>query len=264
MHRARKRFGQHFLTDTHVIERIVQAFRSKPDECLIEIGPGQGALTLPLVKQGKELTLIELDRDLAALLAACRQLSGKIQLIQQDILTVDIAKLAGKRPVRIIGNLPYNITTPLLFHLLDSKADIRSMLFMVQIEVAERLGASVNTAAYGKLSIMIQLAFKVQVLFSVPPTAFSPPPKVYSAVIGLQPIHPKDRLKIDDKALFSAIVTEAFRYRRKTLRNALASYFTEEALVALHIDPKARPAELRALDYALLANDYLKTGESHV
>jgi len=252
MHRARKRFGQHFLHDQNIIERILRSIDPRPGDRIIEIGPGQGALTWPLLQRCGELTAIELDRDLIPVLQQNSTRYGKLQLINADILEFDLASLGGEQMIRLVGNLPYNISTPLMFHVLDSIAQISDMHFMVQKEVAERIVAAPGNGDYGRLSIMLQYQCDCQLLFEVPPGSFTPPPKVDSAVIRLIP-RAKPEHDIGDYANFSAIVQAAFGQRRKTLSNSLKNTLSRDVIIACGIDPGLRAENLSLDDFAKLS-----------
>jgi len=249
---AKKRLGQHFLTDTHIIERIVRAINPQPGQHLVEIGPGQGALTLPLLRQHGQLTAIEFDRDLMAPLSAKAAQFGHLHLIQDDVLNVDLSQLAGKKPLRLVGNLPYNLSTPILFHALNHARAISDMTFMLQKEVVQRMAASPGSKTYGRLSVMLQAYCEVSALFEVPPQAFSPPPKVDSAVVRLvlrDPAH----LGTTNPSRFAQIVKAAFAQRRKTLRNALHGVCSTEQLAAAGICEQARAEQLAVTDFVRLA-----------
>jgi len=252
IHKARKRFGQNFLHDDAVIQRIVQAIAPQAGDILVEIGPGQGALTQALLTHAKQLHLVELDRDLVALLEQKYAHTTSIQIHSCDALKFDFSQLkqAG-RPLRIVGNLPYNISTPLIFHLLQQVDVVTDMVFMLQKEVVERLVAAPNTKEYGRLSVMMQFYCTVQALFDVPPTAFKPQPKVDSAVVYLQP-HTQKNTDIDERAL-SQLVARAFAQRRKTLRNNLKGLLNEQAIQAAEINPTARAETLSLPEFVRLA-----------
>jgi 16S rRNA (adenine1518-N6/adenine1519-N6)-dimethyltransferase len=237
-HRPRKRFGQHFLHDPRVIARIVEAIDPQPSDSIVEIGPGLGALTRPLLNRVDRLEAIELDRDLAAGLAA--EFPGRLLIHQADALEYDYAAFPGG--TRLVGNLPYNISTPLLFHLARFADRVRDMHFMLQLEVVERMVAAPSTAAYGRLSVALQARFNMKKLFNVSRGAFQPPPKVESAVVRLEPL--RQILKIDENLL-----RRAFSARRKTLRNALPDVDFQ----ALGIDSGLRPENLSPEDYARLS-----------
>ena len=249
-HVARKRFGQHFLVDRHYIERIVAAVDPRPGDKVVEIGPGLGALTGPLLERLERLTVIEIDRDLAARLAS-EYPPERLKLYAADALEFDFASLGAD--LRVIGNLPYYISSPLLFHLALYDASLRDITVMLQKEVVERMAAAPTTSEYGRLSVMLQARFRVERLFVVPGGAFRPAPKVDSAVARLTPLGAA-RPKIDDEALFARIVAAAFGQRRKTLRNALKTLAEEKALAQAGIDPGARGETLSVADFARLAN----------
>jgi 16S rRNA (adenine1518-N6/adenine1519-N6)-dimethyltransferase len=256
MHRARKRFGQHFLHDQAVIDRILRALAPQPGESIVEIGPGQGALTWPLLKICERLTAIELDRDLVPLLRQKAAALGELEVINADILEFELGSLAAAGPFRLIGNLPYNISTPLMFHLLESVALITDMHFMVQKEVAQRIVAVPGDALYGRLSVMLQYRCRCQYLFEVPPTSFSPPPKVDSAVIRLLPLA-APAADVGDYATFAGIVQAAFGQRRKTISNSLKSLMSRDAILACDIDPGMRAENLGIADFAKLSRSTL-------
>ncbi|MGE5171725.1 MAG: 16S rRNA (adenine(1518)-N(6)/adenine(1519)-N(6))-dimethyltransferase RsmA [Rudaea sp.] len=257
-HPPRKRFGQHFLTDAHYVARIVDAVDPHPGDNLVEIGPGLGALTGSLVERAQHIVAIEIDRDLAARL---REHFGPAQLTlhEADALAFDFAALGAD--LRVVGNLPYNISSPLLFHLATFEEGLRDIHVMLQREVVARMAAVPGTPDYGRLTVMLQARFAITRLFTVPPGAFRPPPKVDSAVARLLPLGPA-RPPIADAALFTRIVAAAFGQRRKTLRNALASIADEEALRAAGIDPAARGETLAVEDFVRLANDIAPSREA--
>ncbi|HEX7045454.1 MAG TPA: 16S rRNA (adenine(1518)-N(6)/adenine(1519)-N(6))-dimethyltransferase RsmA [Burkholderiales bacterium] len=250
-HRPRKRFGQHFLHDRAVIERILAAFDPHPGETIVEIGPGRGALTLPLLVRVPVLHVVELDRDLAAQLPALAAGRGELIVHQADALTFDFAALAAGGALRLIGNLPYNISTPLLFHLLAQAPAIADMLFMLQKEVAERLTAPPGDEAYGRLSVMVQWHCAVERLFDVGPGAFQPPPQVHSSVVRLRP-RPAPVAGIDADRL-ARLVQAAFAQRRKTLRNSLRALVDAATFARAGIDPGRRPEELTLEEFARLS-----------
>ena len=241
---ARKRFGQNFLHDSHVIERIMAAVQAKAGEHFVEIGPGKGALTQPLLQTLGTLDAVELDRDLVPLLQAhCAHL-GELMIHQADALKFDYCALTdGREKLRVVGNLPYNISTPLIFHLLDQAGCIRDMHFMLQKEVVERMAAGPGSKVYGRLSVMAQVRCKVDMLFSVGPGSFQPAPKVDSAIVRLTP-YADCRCNV---TALSRIVTNAFAMRRKTLHNNLKKLLSDEQIVAVGIDPGQR-AEMLSLD----------------
>lgn len=252
MHRARKRFGQHFLHDRNIIERILSAVDPQPGENLLEIGPGQGALTYPLLQRCEKLVAIELDRDLVAILRERSQNSAQLEIINADILKFELASIARGEKFRLVGNLPYNISTPLMFHLLESAALIQDMHFMVQKEVGQRIVASCGDSSYGRLSVMLQLHCRCQYLFDVAPTCFTPPPKVDSAVIRLIP-REAPAVDIDDYENFAQIVQSAFNQRRKTISNSLKSILDRETIIACGVDPGLRAERLEIADFAKLS-----------
>lgn len=252
-YRPRKRFGQHFLHDPAVIDRLLQTIDPRPGERLVEIGPGLGALTEALLTAAGELDVIELDRDVIPLLQQRCAGAGDLRVHLGDVLKFDFRALTAGRDLRVVGNLPYNISTPLIFHLLRQLAVIRDMHFMVQKEVAARLAAAPATAHYGRLGIMVQLHCAVELLFDVRPGAFNPPPKVESAVVRLIPHH-RPPVQVDHPEHFAALVSRAFSQRRKTLRNALKGLMTAEEMIALDIDPGRRPETLSLAEYAALSN----------
>lgn len=254
-HTPRKRFGQHFLTDQNVINQIVYAIGPKPSDNLVEIGPGLGALTTQILPLSKQLNVVELDRDvILPLKLACVDL-GELTIHQGDVLQFDFSTLVQpKKMLRIIGNLPYNISTPLIFHLLDYNADIQDMHFMLQKEVVDRLTAKPGTKDYGRLSIMLQYYCQADNLFEVPPSAFTPPPKVDSAIVRLTP-HDNPPHKANNKKVLDDIVRMAFSQRRKTLRNSLKNSISSEELRALNIDPQARPETLTIEEFVRISNN---------
>jgi 16S rRNA (adenine1518-N6/adenine1519-N6)-dimethyltransferase len=255
VHRARKRFGQNFLHDPNVIARIVRAAAPRPDQALLEIGPGQGALTAPLLEAAAQLTVIEIDRDLAAGLRTRFAGHPGFHLIEQDVLKVDFAALGTGQPgnLRIIGNLPYNISTPLLFHLLEQRELIGDMLFMLQLEVVDRMAALPGSSDYGRLSVMMQYHCKVEKLFTVPPGAFTPQPKVESAIVKLTPWRPLPH-PARNPATLGRVVRTAFSQRRKTLRNALGTLLPPDQLDLLGLDLKLRPENVGLRDYVRIAD----------
>ncbi len=245
-HRARKRFGQHFLVDDGVINAIVRAIDPKPGDHLIEIGPGLGALTHPLLARGQPLTVIELDRDLAARWRA----HGGVTVIESDVLKVDFAALAPDK-VRVVGNLPYNISTPILFHLLASIEHVQDQHFMLQKEVVDRMAAAPGSKTYGRLSVMLQWRYQVEPLFDVPPESFDPPPKVDSAIVRMRPKPAAEVAGIDVKRL-GEIVTLAFSQRRKMLRQTLGAWAQREGL-STPFDFSRRAEAVPVEDYIALS-----------
>lgn len=257
--RPRKRFGQHFLRDRSVIERILAEFDPEPGDTVVEIGPGQGALTLPLLDRLGRLHVVELDRDLAAEIPRLCAGRGEVRVHAVDALRFDFAGLADARQLRVIGNLPYNISTPLLFHLLEQADAIRDMLFMVQKEVGERLAAPPGGKDYGRLSVMIQWRCEVERLFDVGPSAFTPPPRVDSSVVRLRPRGHAD-CAVRSPQRLSRLVQAAFAQRRKTLRNSLRGLVTAEQLAQAGIDPDRRAETLGARDFMRLSDVTPDTG----
>ncbi|MGH8398755.1 MAG: 16S rRNA (adenine(1518)-N(6)/adenine(1519)-N(6))-dimethyltransferase RsmA [Gammaproteobacteria bacterium] len=253
VHRARKRFGQHFLHDRNIINKILLAVDPKPDDFLVEIGPGLGAITLPLLTCCGTLTAVELDRDLIPRLRESAGDKGTLHIIQADALKTDFCALAPQgQKIRLIGNLPYNISTPLLFHLLDQAGAIQDMHFMLQKEVVQRMAAKPGGRDYGRLTVMLAARCTVAPLFTIGSGAFSPPPKVESAFVRLVP-HATPPFPLTDPARFAQFVGQAFSHRRKTLRNALQGLADEGAIRAVGLNPTARPETLSAADFARLA-----------
>lgn len=258
-HRPRKRFGQHFLQDHNVVSRIITAINPQPDDHIVEIGPGLGVLTEELLNQVPELDAVELDRDIIPKLAERCRSAGKLNIHAADALKFDFASLAAdKRPLRIVGNLPYNISTPLMFHLLESRHLIRDMHFMLQKEVVDRLAATPGNKNYGRLSVMMQFYCQVDLLFPVPPEAFSPPPKVDSAIVRLIPVA-KPPVEVNSVNDLETIVIAAFSQRRKTLRNTLRNYMLAEQIEAQGIEPSRRAETLSLAEFAKLANALFNT-----
>lgn len=253
-HTARKRFGQNFLNDTFVIEQIVDAIHPQNGENLVEIGPGLGALTDPVCERVDGLTVIELDRDLAERLRHHPFNGPKLTIIEQDALTVDFSDLAQvDKPLRVFGNLPYNISTPIMFHLFKFANLIQDMHFMLQKEVVNRLAATPGNKNYGRLSVMAQYYCKVQPVLNVPPGAFVPPPKVDSAVVRLAP-HTQPPVTLHDVKMLERVCTMAFNQRRKTIRNSLKDCIDEAQLLELGLDPTRRAETLSLQDFAIIAN----------
>jgi 16S rRNA (adenine1518-N6/adenine1519-N6)-dimethyltransferase len=247
-HQARKRFGQHFLTDQGVIADIVNAIDPQPGQHMVEIGPGLAAMTQPLVERVGHLHVIELDRDLAVRLRQHKQLT----VHEADVLKVDITALAaglGAHSLRVVGNLPYNISTPILFHLLDHVAVIQDQHFMLQKEVVERMVAKPSTAAYGRLSVMLQWRYAMEMVVEVGPMAFDPPPRVDSAVVRMLPHPYPEQLPL---ALLSELVQVAFSQRRKLLRHTLGKWLHERG-VGSDFDVQRRAEEVTVADYVRLA-----------
>ncbi len=251
---AKKSLGQHFLHERGVVDRIILALDPQPGDHIVEIGPGQGAMTLPLLERHGRLTAIEFDRDLLAPLAEAARSRGSLELIHANVLDVDLRALAGAAGrIRLVGNLPYNLSSPILFHALDHADAITDMVFMLQKEVVERMAAPPGSKVYGRLSVMLQAWCRVTALFTVGPGAFRPPPRVDSAVVRLVPRAPEE-VGIADPAWFAAIVRDAFGQRRKTLRNALSRLLDARAIAAAGVDPQARAEQLAVTDFVRLAN----------
>lgn len=243
-HRARKRFGQNFLHDRHWIERIAKAVNATEGDDIVEIGPGQAALTRELIAGAGKVRAVEIDRDLAAWLK--ETFPESLSLIEADALTLDWTQVAKNDNLRVVGNLPYNISSPLLFKLLEAADHVKDQHFMLQKEVVDRMVAQHGSKTYGRLSVMLQWRYRMQKLFDVPPGAFNPPPKVMSSVVRMIP-KAKEEVPSVDFELFSSVVANAFSQRRKTIRNALSALLSAEEIVACDVDPGAR-AEVLPLD----------------
>ncbi len=250
-HRPRKRFGQHFLTDPGVIDAVVNAIAPQDDDVIVEIGSGPGAITVPIAKRCDSLHAIELDRDLAARLRTQFANESHVSIHEADALRFDFSTLGSS--LRVVGNLPYNISTPLLFRLLEQRQFIKDMHFMLQKEVVDRIAADPGSKAFGRLTIMLGSYLDIEALFDVDRLAFDPPPAVMSAVVRLRP-KPDANVHIDDKRLLTSLVAAAFSQRRKTLRNALKAHASAEDLRALDIDPGLRPENIAISDWVALAN----------
>lgn len=257
-HHPRKRFGQNFLIDPYVIAKIVAEISPQHNDCMVEIGPGLGALMKPLLQYLDHLTVIEIDRDIVARLE--KQFSPeKITIYGIDALKFDFSSLGNQ--LRIVGNLPYNISTPLLFHLSHYSESILDMHFMLQKEVVERMIAKPSTSDYGRLSVMLQYHFNMRHVFDVMPQSFSPPPQVDSAIVEMIP-RPQTQKIVRDEMLLSQIVLAAFSQRRKTLKNTLQYYLTVEDFYTLNIDPGLRAENLSIQDFVIITNFYdAKSGE---
>ncbi len=254
-HIAKKRFGQNFLTDQGVIYSLVEAISPKADDLMVEIGPGLGALTQPLLKQLNHLHVVEIDRDIISWMESFYP-KDKVTIHNSDALKFnfsELAKLSPTNKIRVTGNLPYNISTPILFHLLSNIDNIIDMHFMLQKEVVERMVATPSTSEYGRLSVMLQYKLKMEYLITVPPEAFDPAPKVESAFVRCIPYaalpHPAK-----DEALFAKIVTAAFGQRRKTLRNTLKGYLDDAGFTQLNIDSQLRAENLSVAQFVSIAN----------
>jgi 16S rRNA (adenine1518-N6/adenine1519-N6)-dimethyltransferase len=257
---AKKSLGQNFLHERGVIEKILLAVDPKPGDRIVEIGPGQGALTLPMLDRHGALTAIEFDRDLLEPLAAAARAHGELTLLHADVLSVDFTALAAAggpagsdTRLRLVGNLPYNLSSPILFHALDHAPAIRDMHFMLQKEVVDRMAAGPGSKVYGRLSVMLQAECAVTPLFKVAPGAFRPAPKVDSAVVRLVP-RPAGAAGIVDRARFAAVVRAAFGQRRKTLRNALGGLLDAAAIEAAGLRPDARAEQVPVEGFVRLAN----------
>ncbi|MDR2173173.1 MAG: 16S rRNA (adenine(1518)-N(6)/adenine(1519)-N(6))-dimethyltransferase RsmA [Burkholderiales bacterium] len=257
-HTPRRRFGQNFLADPHYIRRIIDAVDPRPGEALVEIGPGLGALTADLIARVGHLHAVEIDRDLAARLRE-RFNAAQLSLFEGDALHFDFARLSAalSAPLRIVGNLPYNISSPLLFHLAADTASLRDLHVMLQKEVVARMTAAPSTPDYGRLSVMLQAKFAITRLLVVPPGAFTPAPKVDSAVARLTPLGAQAP-QLDNEPLFARLVSAAFAQRRKTLRNALAACCAPDDLRAAGIDPQARGENLAVEDFVRLTHEVSK------
>ena len=249
-HQARRRFGQSFLVDSSYIARVVQAIAPVPDDRMVEIGPGLGALTAPLVERLHALHAIEIDRDLAARLVE-QYPADRLIVHQADALIFDFTALGAG--LRVVGNLPYNISSPLLFRMTELTASIRDCHFMLQKEVVDRMVAVPGSKTYGRLSVMLQYRFRAEKLFNVPAGAFRPAPQVDSALVRLIP-HAVPPAVAQDERLLGEVVARAFGQRRKTLRNALADFATAQEISALGIDPGLRPERLSLGEFVRLAN----------
>ncbi|MDO3385263.1 16S rRNA (adenine(1518)-N(6)/adenine(1519)-N(6))-dimethyltransferase RsmA [Gilvimarinus sp. SDUM040013] len=253
-HKARKRFGQNFLIDHNIINQIARSVHPRPDDIVVEIGPGQGALTEPLAASATTLHVIELDRDLVPWLKVRFEKHPGFSLHQADALKFDFAELADdNRPLRIVGNLPYNISTPLIFHLIGYADIVQDMHFMLQKEVVKRLAAEPGTKAYGRLTVMAQYYCNIDWLFDVPPGSFDPAPKVDSAIVRLTPYktlpHPARNVGVLEK-----LVTAAFGQRRKTLRNALKTFCDPLQLESMPVDLSKRAEALTIADFVALSD----------
>ena len=255
-HRARKRFGQTFLHDSGVIDRIIRAISPRDSDRMLEIGPGQGAITQSLVDSGVKLDVIEIDLDLVSMLKVKFALAPNFTLHEGDALKFDFTRLEpAPRSLRVVGNLPYNISTPLIFHLLNNAHLVRDMHFMLQKEVVERMAAKPGGGDWGRLSIMVQYHCRVEHLFNVGPGSFSPPPKVDSAIVRLTP-HSELPHAAKDAAALDRIVREAFNQRRKTLRNTLKNVLPAEAIAAAGVDGSLRPEQLDIAAFVRLADQF--------
>lgn len=253
-HHARKRFGQNFLHDPVIIQRIVDVINPQEQDHIVEIGPGKGALTELILQRVGKLDVIEIDRDLVKTLTASIGNDKRLNIHEADALKLDLSQFSHTN-LRIVGNLPYNISTPLLFHLLTYKDCIKDMLFMLQKEVVNRICAEPGSKQYGRLTIMLQCYCDVESLFTIKPGAFSPSPKVDSAIVKLTPLA-KPRYELSDHECLKVIVREAFSQRRKTIRNALKKVMTDTDIKELGIAPEIRAENLEIADFVRLANHY--------
>lgn len=257
-HRPRKRFGQNFLHDQNVIQRIVDTIDPQPDEHLVEIGPGRGALTRLLLASSGQLDAIELDRDLAAYLAtelgADLNTGKPFRIHQADVLKFNLETISTQpKSLRVVGNLPYNISTPVIFHLLNSHYLVRDMVFMLQLEVVQRLAAAPGDKNYGRLGLMTQYYCEVEHLFNVPSAAFTPKPKVSSAIVRLTP-HRQPPVSARDVQCLTNVIRTAFTQRRKTLRNSLKTLISEQQLDRLGLNTGERPENLSLADYVAISD----------
>ena len=252
-HHPRRRFGQHFLHDAAIVGRMVDAVAPRPGQVLVEIGPGRGALTGPLLRRCKTLTAVEIDRDLCGRLRRDFAGAGDLTVVNGDALRVDFRPIAGTRRLRVVGNLPYNVSTPLLFHLLGQAHCVDDMHFTLQREVAERIVAAPGSKRYGRLSVMIQLTCAVERLFHIGSGAFRPRPRVDSTFLRLD-VYREPPVKVRDPALFADLVRHLFSRRRKTLRSSLRGCLDEGGIREAGCDPTARAESLAVADFARLAN----------
>lgn len=252
-HHPRKRFGQHFLHDGHIIQKIVDAIAPQKEDHLVEIGPGLGALTHALLPHVTTMDAVEIDRDIIPKLKDSSKQYGQLVIHEHDALTFAFSSLGKDYPLRIVGNLPYNISTPLIFHLLEQLHCIKDMHFMLQKEVVDRLSAQPGSKNYGRLSVMVQYFCVVKKLFNVAPGAFTPPPQVDSAIVRLIPHKDLPHVATNLSTL-RKIVTTAFGQRRKTLRKSLSGLITPDQWVALNINPQLRPEQLSVADFVLISN----------
>ena len=250
-HRARKRFGQNFLHDEHWIERIARTIDPKPKDTIVEIGPGQAALTRKMIAGAGHATAVEIDRDLAAWLK--ETFPDTLTLIEADALKLDWTQVHPDARLRVVGNLPYNISSPLLFHLMTVADRVIDQHFMLQKEVVDRMVAAPGSKVYGRLSVMLQYRYRMQKMFDVPPGAFTPAPKVTSSIVRMIPKNPDEMPPINWEH-FSEIVAAAFNQRRKTLRNALGKLLTEEQIKSAGVDPALRAEALDVTAFVKLAN----------
>jgi 16S rRNA (adenine1518-N6/adenine1519-N6)-dimethyltransferase len=255
-HQARKRFGQHFLVDESVVDAIVRAIGPARTDTVIEIGPGLSALTGPLLQRLDRLTAVEIDRDLAQRLRQ-QHAPERLDVVEADALTVDFSQFGAN--LRIVGNLPYNISSPILFHLMAAADQVRDLHFMLQREVIDRMVATPSSSDYGRLSVMLQSRYSMEKLFDVPPEAFDPPPRVVSAVVRMMPL-PADRLRPQSDAALEQVVARAFAQRRKMLRRALGDWAALVPWDDLGVAPTARAEEVPVDRFIRLSDVLLKAG----
>jgi len=253
MHRARKRFGQHFLHDRRVIDNIIDTIAPLPDEHLVEIGPGLGAITFPLLDRIPSFDAVEIDRDAIRHLREASDGRGELRIHEADVLNFDFSTLSTGRKLRLVGNLPYNISTPLLFKLIDQRELFVDMHFMLQKEVVDRMAARAGDDDYGRLSVMLAPWLSVEPLFDIGPGAFRPPPRVTSTFVRLKP-HAAPPFVLNDLRKFSSVVAAAFSQRRKTLRNSVKPLLSEEQIIQAGIDPGARAEVISPAGFAALAD----------
>ena len=252
--RARKRLGQHFLHDPFIIDKMIRAIAPEQHDLFVEIGPGLGALTIPLLGRLDQLHAVEIDDRLARQVAANKEAKDKLLLHRADALKFDFGRLADKqRPLRVVGNLPYNISTPLLFHLLSFKPAISDMHLMLQKEVVDRMTARPGGKEYGRLTVMLSAWTQIEACFDIGPGAFNPPPKVWSSLVRVT-IRSAPLFVIEDEAAFARTVARLFSMRRKTVRRSLKGQLTPEQIEALDIDPGARPEVLEPSQFAQIAH----------
>ncbi len=259
-HRMRKRFGQNFLNDANIITRITRSVAPKETDRIVEIGPGQGAITEDLVGAGAKVTAVELDRDLIPWLVVKFEKDSNFDIVNADALKTDFSTFVDGEALRIVGNLPYNISTPLIFHLLSFSGAIKDMHFMLQKEVVDRMAAGPGDNNYGRLSVMTQYLCQVIPLVIVPPESFDPPPKVDSAIVRLVPRAEVDTLL--DEAFFATVVRTAFNQRRKTLRNSLKPLLQHADIDAIGIDLSLRPENISVAEYVALANHLAQVNQA--
>lgn len=257
-HQAKKRFGQNFLTDQAIINSLITAINPRPDDLMVEIGPGLGAMTQPLIKQLDHLHVVEIDRDIIQWMQGFYP-AGKITIHNSDVLKFDFSNI-GER-IRVVGNLPYNISSPILFKLLENTAQIIDMHFMLQKEVVERMVAEPSTSEYGRLSVMLQYRLQMEYLVTVPPDAFDPAPKVESAFVRCVPFAQLPFQALDE-ALFAKVVTAAFGQRRKTLRNTLKGLLDDAGFAALGIDSQLRAENLGVTEFVAISNYIAATAQN--